>query len=341
VFRKEIDFDLVPSPETPSVRQRRARKFAWYAEIMSELSLVSDTELLARMPWLVNKERGATSEVIAHLIEIDRRRLYVDESSSSLTSYCIERLGYSEDAASKRVRVARLAGRFPGVLDELRSGAIHLTGLCLLAQYLTPESYETLVPAARGKTRHKIEELLAAHFPKPDVPDRIVSVPEQTSAPSLIRPGTDPAPVSRVEPRSASSFAVQFTASVELALAVWDRDGGQCTHVDAQGRRCSARRYLTLEHRDPYARGGPPTLDNLCLLCKAHNLASARKVFGDAYIERRRVLAKVHAALRNMGFREQEARRALGELEKGDIAPEPETLLRAALAMLTPAAIAR
>jgi HNH endonuclease len=376
---------------------------------MAALSVISDTELLARMPSLVHKERGAIAEVLEHLIEIDRRRLYLDEACTSLTSYCIERLGYSEDEASKRVRVARLAGRFPELLEELRASAIHLTGLFLLASHLTPENYATLMPGARGKTRKEIEELLAAHFPKPDVPDRLVPVPEQVGVPALSGPGqggpatcprTGPAQApspGRVEPRSASSFAVQFTAStelrdkierarellshalgtnelaplferaldalieretkrrfgagkprkrralrlgsrhipVELALAVWERDGNQCTHVDAQGRRCSARRFLTIEHRDPYARGGPPTLDNLCLLCKAHNLASARKVFGEPFIERKRVLAKVHTALRNMGFREREARRALAELEKMDALPEPEPLLRAALAHLT------
>src|SRR5882724_9687685 len=38
----------------------------------------------------------------------------------------------TEDAALKRARVARLALRLPRVLDELRTGAIHLTGLFLL-----------------------------------------------------------------------------------------------------------------------------------------------------------------------------------------------------------------
>ena len=45
----------------------------------------------------------------------------------------------------------------------------------------------------------------------------------------------------------------------EVARLVWQRDGGQCSFVDAEGRRCSERRYLTLEHRHPFALGGPPT----------------------------------------------------------------------------------
>lgn len=409
---------------------------------MKTLALISDPELLALMPDLVRAERGSVADVIEHLVEIDRRRLYLDQACSSLSCYCVERLGYSEDEASKRVRVARLASRFPRVLDELRARAIHLTGLFLLAHYLTEENYERLMARARGKLRCEIERLIAAEFPKPDVPDRVCPLPEQITSGALTCPGTGATAAGptdsgkagssagssvrsgRLEPLSASSFGVQFTASAELAKKierarellsnalpggdlgalferaldaliddpgksptggretkrrlgagkprkrrplgagsrhvpvevvrlVWERDGGQCTFTDEQGRRCSARRHLTIEHRHPHALGGPPTADNLCLLCAAHNAHSARKVFGEAHIEAKRAerqasaarerlqddpYAKVHAALRTMGFREPELRRVLGELRQSQVAPELEPLLRAALELLAPPA---
>jgi len=71
-------------------------------------------------------------DVIEHLVEMERRRLYLRHAVSSLYSYCIDRLGYGEDAALKRHRVAKLALRLPQVLNELRAGALHLTGLFLL-----------------------------------------------------------------------------------------------------------------------------------------------------------------------------------------------------------------
>ena len=95
---------------------------------MQELPSISDSELLANMPALVKRERVAMVEVIEHLVEIDRRRLYLEQACSSLYSFCIERLGYSEDGAMKRVRVARLAGRLPAVLEELRTGSAALDG---------------------------------------------------------------------------------------------------------------------------------------------------------------------------------------------------------------------
>src|SRR6185369_1524134 len=100
---------------------------------MQAISLVSDADLLVLMPGLVLAERARSADVIEHLVEIDRRRLFLGQACHSLSCYCVERLGYSEDEAGKRVRVARLAKRFPRVLDHLRAGSIHLTGLALLA----------------------------------------------------------------------------------------------------------------------------------------------------------------------------------------------------------------
>ncbi len=171
---------------------------------MSSPSRLTDAELLERMPRLVLAERAGTADVIEHLVEIDQRRLFLDQACRSLSCYCIERLGYSEDEAGKRVTAARAASRFPGLLAELRSGTLHLTGLCQLAQYLTPENYDALVGHARGKSRRQIEELVARLFPRPDVPARICLVPEQTSALLLMSPGaggaTETGPASSAPP---------------------------------------------------------------------------------------------------------------------------------------------
>ncbi|MBK8997950.1 MAG: HNH endonuclease [Myxococcales bacterium] len=72
---------------------------------------------------------------------------------------------------------------------------------------------------------------------------------------------------------------------VEVQRAVRERDGDQCTFTDAEGRRCSAKRFLTIEHIDPFAKGGPTTVDNCCLLCRPHNAHRARQVFGEEHIQ--------------------------------------------------------
>jgi hypothetical protein len=61
--------------------------------------------------------------------------------------------------------------------------------------------------------------------------------------------------------------------------AVWARDGGQCAFVGTEGR-CTARGFLELHHIEPFALGGPTTVDNLQLRCRAHNAYEAEMDFG-------------------------------------------------------------
>ncbi|MCK6532207.1 MAG: hypothetical protein L6Q84_04470 [Polyangiaceae bacterium] len=42
---------------------------------------------------------------------------------------------------------------------------------------------------------------------------------------------------------------------VNVQRAVRERDGDQCTFTDAEGRRCSEKRFLTIEHIEPFAKG--------------------------------------------------------------------------------------
>jgi 5-methylcytosine-specific restriction endonuclease McrA len=155
-------------------------------------------------------------------MEIDRRRIYLDAACRSLVCYCIERLGYSEDEAGKRVRVAELARRIPQALEELRSGAIHLTGLWLLAPVLTKDNAADLLASARGKTRRQIEELIVRHFPKPDLPERMCPEPEQLPmpAPSCRDTPTKPAKPAKVAPLSESRWSVQLSIGAELKAKI-------------------------------------------------------------------------------------------------------------------------
>lgn len=132
---------------------------------MSALCSLSDSELVERLPALVAAERHAMLDVIEHLVEMERRRLYLMFEVSSLRAYCISRLGYSEDAALKRHRVARLALRLPEVLEELRAGTMHLTSLFLLSKHLTQENAAELLGEARGKSRRQLEQSIACWFP--------------------------------------------------------------------------------------------------------------------------------------------------------------------------------
>ena len=90
-----------------------------------------------------------------------------------LYTYCLYELRFSEDEAQRRARAARAAREFPVLFEMLAEGAIHLTGLLLLAPYLTAENHVGLLARARFRTKREIERLIAEIAPRPDVPARI------------------------------------------------------------------------------------------------------------------------------------------------------------------------
>jgi 5-methylcytosine-specific restriction endonuclease McrA len=49
---------------------------------------------------------------------------------------------------------------------------------------------------------------------------------------------------------------------------------------------------LEFDHREPVARGGEATAENLRLVCRSHNQHAAERTFGAAFMERKREAAK-------------------------------------------------
>jgi 5-methylcytosine-specific restriction endonuclease McrA len=130
---------------------------------------------------------------------------------------------------------------------------------------------------------------------------------------------------------------------------VFERDGEQCTFVDELGRRCPERAFLELDHRVPRARGGTDDAANLTVKCHRHNALAGERAFGRQFVEKRkaertqRLLqrgyddVKAARALRGLGFKEAEIRRALSTLEElwAGSPPPLETILRDAIQVLT------
>ena len=65
------------------------------------------------------------------------------------------------------------------------------------------------------------------------------------------------------------------------------RDGGQCAFVGKDGR-CTERGFLEFHHVTPYATGGPTTVENLQLRCRAHNAYESEQWFGSMWVRERR-----------------------------------------------------
>lgn len=63
--------------------------------------------------------------------------------------------------------------------------------------------------------------------------------------------------------------------------AAWERDGGQCAFVAADGTRCTARAWLEFDHATPYALGGDSRdPKGIRPYCFPHNQWAAEQAFG-------------------------------------------------------------
>ncbi len=222
-------------------------KSPWYTwamdpNLLSSVARLSDPELLTRVTHLAQREREATAALIAHLAELDARRLYLAEGCSSLFTYCTQVLHLSEHAAYGRIEAARAVRRFPVVLERLAEGSVTLTTVGLLASHLTPENHGELLDTARHKSKRQVEELVARLRPQPPVPASVRRLPTagRTSASpmalhgaaaspqptgdahggaspplSSAAPAPPPPRPAVVAPLAPQRYKVQFTASAE------------------------------------------------------------------------------------------------------------------------------
>jgi len=366
------------------------------------LSHLADHVLLRELHTLVAQDRATTAALLAHLGEVDERRLYLAKAYPSMYRYCVDGLGMSEDVAYKRITVARLARRFPSVFPAISDGRLNLAVALLLAPKLTAENAEDLILTAARMPRDQVQLLLAERFPQPDIATLVqpvsVAAAAPTSVPALVAtaqlaPGrvvpadlSEPTkcmgPVSggqgvlspaafepasipesrsseparpRVAPLSPGRYALQVTVNqrtyellrqakallahaqpscdvadvleraleglverlekqkfaktsrkvrrrshasgrhvpAEIKRAVYERDGGRCTFVGDNRKRCNARDRLEFDHVQPVARGGRSTAENLRLRCRAHNQFEAERVYGAGFMRMKRRLPPV------------------------------------------------
>jgi hypothetical protein len=89
-----------------------------------DLSGVSDPHLLRDLSGFIANGARVEARVVAHLAEVEERRLHLKAASPSLFDYCLRRLGLSESAAFHRITAARLARKFPVIFGFLAAGSI-------------------------------------------------------------------------------------------------------------------------------------------------------------------------------------------------------------------------
>ena len=158
----------------------------------TSFTTLSDQDLIVEARYLAANERTATATLIACLAEVDARRLHLGMGYSSLHDYCAKALHLTDYAGYARIEAARVARRFPLVLDLLRDGSINLTTITLLGRYLTTENHDRVLRAAVHKSKREIEVQVAALRPRPDAPAVIRKLPTEAPAFGSLTPPSPP-----------------------------------------------------------------------------------------------------------------------------------------------------
>ena len=131
---------------------------------MRSLSDVPDSVLMRDLMAFDCRDRRTLVELLRRVAEVDQRRLYAPAGHSSMYAFCTEEMHWSEDVAFKRIRVARLARRFPMILQALGNGGVHLSAMVVLGPHLTRDNVRDLLTAATHKSRKDVERLVAGRF---------------------------------------------------------------------------------------------------------------------------------------------------------------------------------
>lgn len=120
-----------------------------------DLTKLNNHELLKSTSKAAETERLATSALLHHLIEVERRRLYAETGYSSLFEYCVKALSFSEPQASRRVNAARAMREFPEIESSLNSGSLSLTNLSMAQGFFRRE--KTLETEQKREILSKLE----------------------------------------------------------------------------------------------------------------------------------------------------------------------------------------
>lgn len=203
-----------------------------HENILATAARLSDDALLARLKALANRERDATVELIAHLAELDGRRIHLGEGTGSLYKYCRDVLGYSEDAAWNRAATASAVRLYPVILGWLADGSLNLTSVRILRGVLTRENHLAVLTEARHRSNREVELIRARLDPKPDVPSTIRKLPtpaavspplnatmplapESPAPPPPVAPAAAPVHRPVIAPLTPERYRLQFTVSKE------------------------------------------------------------------------------------------------------------------------------
>jgi 5-methylcytosine-specific restriction endonuclease McrA len=149
------------------------------------LACVPSSALTARLYDLRLQERALLVEFLEYLAEVERRELHVTAGYTSVFTFLVGFLGYSNATAYRRSHAARLLARFPAIRAYLADGRLGLTTLVLLREVLDEASHRTTLDRAAGKSEDEVKAIVASIRPRSAPRDELRKLPPPRPVPAL------------------------------------------------------------------------------------------------------------------------------------------------------------
>jgi 5-methylcytosine-specific restriction endonuclease McrA len=209
---------------------------------------LGNAELLDGLRALVVRERESMATLLAHLGEVEARRLFLPAGYSSMFDYCTGEFGWSRQATLRRIGAARVARRFPRTFDALAEGRLHMSALLVVRPYLKLGDPIELLAWAENRSKAEVERMLAERFPRQDVPTRVEAIQPPATQSRLDAPTSQDSLESPDQTGTAEPFS--DTVAAKIAPLAPERFALQVT-IDGETREMLQRAQELLSHQLP------------------------------------------------------------------------------------------
>ncbi len=285
------------------------------------LKNISDQSLHNNLIALCNREREIVAEIVQHLCEVKRRRLYADYKCDGLFAYCTKILRYSDGEAWTRIKAAQLLEERPTLLSSFESGKLSLTNAAqakhLLDQlHFSEEKKNDLIESVMDKSTRVVKAELNAIAVSENLKKSQSEKTRRTATQanktilkmtledeevknldflkSKLNIKDDKILISRLlknERERLDPGAKVVVAKVGRKISLPRSISPAKKHevykkAGSKCEQCGSVYALNIEHVRPVALGGGNELGNLKLLCRSCNGRSGIKVFGAQLMER-------------------------------------------------------
>ena len=280
------------------------------------LQTYNDKILHAETVRASRSEKSATVNLLKHLHEVNRRKLFADYNHSTLAKYIVAELGYSENEAWTRIQAMRLLRTVPEIEKKIESGQLSLSNASTLQGYIQdqgiqkePEKIAEAVKKAEELTNRKLKEEFRPKETKvlkitlsPKLQAKLKKLQQSWGEESeaaifealvdeklkQLELKIDIQKMACMEGKRKPKLNLKLKPSptqtryipISVRREVFGRSRNQCEHKTKEGIRCAERRHLQYDHIHPYSLNGGRTTDNIRMLCFAHNQRRSLQTFG-------------------------------------------------------------